>query len=98
MRTWKKVVIGGLTGVTIAGGANMAAMAGTREDNPARQETQAGDIRQEDRRADHDENEARGREAEGENEKGNDNSGPGSADSGPGSTQDDSGHHGRDDG
>jgi hypothetical protein len=105
MRTWKKVVIGGLAGVTLGGGANMAAMAATREDNPARQEGQAGDIRREDRQADHDQNEERGREAEGRNNQqgddnsgpGSDNSGPGSADSGPGSGKDDSGHQGRDD-
>jgi hypothetical protein len=70
MRTWKKVVIGGLAGVTLGGGANMAAMAATRGDNPARQEGQAGDIRREDRQADHDQNEERGREAEGENAAG----------------------------
>jgi hypothetical protein len=69
MRVWKKVVIGGLTGVTLAGGANIAASAGTRGDNPARQESRV-DVRQEDRQADRRENEARGRDAEGENEAG----------------------------
>ena len=108
MRAWKKMVIGTLAAATVAGGANLAAMAGTNEDRPARQESRIGDVRREDRQADSRENEVRGREAEGEIEAGDDRhedeargreaEGEIEAgdDSGMNSGRDDSGHHGRD--